>query len=81
MAEHFYNLFSALAPDTDSLCQIKAVDLLYEIGQHLLQDGRNGLAAKWLGRACFASERIQDSCNATDFNDLRLNVLHTYGKH
>lgn len=80
MAEHFYNLLATLSQIKESSYQIKLADLLYELGQGLLQHGQNDIAAKWLGRARLTVEEVQDNCIAAETQDLRLNILHTYGE-
>ena len=79
MAEHFYNLLAALSSITEPSYQVKLADFLYELGQALLRDGQNDLAAKWLGRAKLVIEQVEHSCVVADAQDLRLNILHTYG--
>ncbi len=80
MAEHFYNLLSMGSSSSDPSLQVKLADLLYEIGQQLLRDIQNELAAKWLGRARLTVEEAQNNSIVTDAQDLRLNILHTYSK-
>lgn len=80
MAEHFYNILATQLLGSDSSPQIKLADLLCEMGQQLLQDGQHDLAAKWLGRARVVIEQAQYNCVVMDAQDLRLNILHTYGE-
>ena len=80
MAEHFYNLLAEHLSSSAPSCRIKLADLLYEMGQQLLQDGQNDFAAKWLSRARTMIQAPQNSSFVTDDQDLRLNILHTYGE-
>ena len=80
MAEHFYSILAVHLSGSESSCQIKLADLLYEIGDKLLQDVQNDHAAKWLGRARVVIEQAQNNCVVMDAQDLRLNILHTYGE-
>lgn len=80
MAEHFHSRFNDIVPYLEPSYQVKAVDLMYDIGQQLLQEKQNGLAVRWLARAASTIEGTKDGCSASDTQDLRLNVLHTYGE-
>ena len=80
MAEHFYNLLIGQSFTPESSLQLKVVDVLYEIGQELLQCQQNELATKWLCRAYSIMEQAIDSCTFPDIQELRLNLLHTYGR-
>ena len=80
MAEHFLNVLSGQTSNLGSLFQVKAADILCEMGQQLLQDRQHEMAVKWLSRASTMIEQTQDSCAMVDTQNLRLNVLHTYGE-
>jgi Meiosis protein SPO22/ZIP4 like len=80
MAEHYYNLLNKQLLQSNSFDTVKVVHLLYEIGMRLLQDSQHELAVKWLGRASSVMACCKEICSATDTGELRLNVLHTYGK-
>ena len=80
MAEHFLKVLSGQFSKFGSVFQVKAADILYEMGQQLLQDRQHEMAVKWLSRASGMIEQTQDSCAMVDTQDLRLTVLHTYGE-
>lgn len=78
MADHYYNTYIACAGK--SSLQVKAVDLLYEVGHRALEERQSDLAVKWLKRADLMLDSISESCAMAEARDLRLNVWHTYGK-
>ena len=80
MSEHFHSLLAAQIPGLAPSYRIKAADLLFEMGQQLLQNGQNDLTVKWLGRArTMIEEAAKDSYTISDAQDLRLSILHTNG--
>ena len=55
--------------------------MLYEIGKDNSEKKNNELATKWLERAATIFEDYDLGDLGPDAGDLRLNVLHTYGRY
>ncbi len=57
------------------------VDLFFEIGKCLLDKGCCDMAVIWLKRAYELLQNQDLEKLSPDAGELRLNLLHTYGKH
>jgi Meiosis protein SPO22/ZIP4 like len=79
LAEHFFAMvdlthFNSAPADAEIL-----IDLLFEIGKYLFDQGCCDMAVMWLERAHQLLESQDVERLSSDAGELRLNVLHTYG--
>ena len=80
LAEHFFMKLDTFSVQMDSEVVERLIDFLFEIGRHYLDIGSHEVAARWLGRASQLLEQQGLGRPGRDAKDIRLNVLHTYGK-
>lgn len=81
LAAHFFAKVHSEGVRPASADIEKCIDVLYEIGKDNLEKKNNELATTWLERAATMFEDYELGDLGPDAGDLRLNVLHTYGRY
>ena len=79
LAEHFFAKMDLTQGKSTPAVAEGLVDLLFEIGKSLLDQGCPDIAVIWLERAQQLLESHDIERLSSDASELRLNILHTYG--
>ncbi|KAL2406631.1 hypothetical protein ABEF93_007775 [Exophiala dermatitidis] len=80
LADHFYAQLEAMQKEMSSTRMGQLVDLCYEIGKDQFNRRPRGPDIKWLKRACLMASCTNAETADVDMQELRLTLLHTYGK-
>jgi Meiosis protein SPO22/ZIP4 like len=79
LAEHFFSRIDASQLRNDVEAAEGIIDLSLEMGKSLSDKGCTDMAAVWLERAYSLLQGHSLENFSPDAEELRLNVLHTYG--